>query len=91
MACDIARHSMQTAVMLVTQQPVSSPRGRPARARDGREARRHRLVAGRPVSAAGRLGGRPHVLRRRDGYYRFGIDLFVAGVEGMLPGGSKTR
>jgi len=93
MACDIARHSMQTAVMLVTQQPGELTTA--AELREGLMAEKRAAIASLPVDRFPLLAASAVAFTScedDDGYYRFGIDLFVAGVEGMLPRrASKTR
>ncbi|HZE51218.1 MAG TPA: TetR family transcriptional regulator [Jatrophihabitantaceae bacterium] len=93
MACDIARHSMQTAVMLVTQQPGELTTA--AELREGLMAEKRAAIASLPVDRFPLLAASAVAFTScedNDGYYRFGIDLFVAGVEGMLPRrASKTR
>jgi hypothetical protein len=86
MACDISRHAMQTAVMLVSQQPGELTRA--AELRETVMANKRAAIASLPADRYPLLVASADGLTScddEDGYYRFGIDLFVAGVEGMLP------
>jgi TetR/AcrR family tetracycline transcriptional repressor len=91
-AADIARHAMQTAVMLVTQQA-----GEPTIAVDQRdavmEAKRAGLAALPPkqfprlVEAADALTN----CADDEAYFRFGVNLFVDGVDAAAPGKRRAR
>jgi AcrR family transcriptional regulator len=84
-ACDVSRHAMQTAVMLVMQQPGELTTA--AELREGVMAEKRAALASLPSDRFPLLVASADALTSCDdeeGYYRFGIDLFVAGVEGML-------
>jgi AcrR family transcriptional regulator len=85
MACDISRHAMQTSVMLVSQQPGELTTA--AELRETVMAEKRKAIAALPIDRYPLLVASADGLTScddEDGYYRFGIDLFVAGVEGML-------
>lgn len=87
-AADIARHALQTAVMLVSGQAGTEP--------GIAEADRAAVLAAKAAALAGLPAGRfPH-LRAAAGaltdcadpaaYYRFGTELFVSGVQALQAG-----
>lgn len=90
MACDIASYAMQTAVMLVVRRP-----GEPTTAVDEREAittAKRTVLAQLPRDRYPLLVESAVALTSVDdeeAYYRFGIDLFIAGIEGIRPKGAK--
>lgn len=89
-ACDIASYAMQTAVMLVAQRP-GDPTS-PADERDSLTAAKRAAIAQLPRDRFPLLVESADELTSCDdeeGYYRFGIDLFIAGVEGIQPKGAK--
>jgi TetR/AcrR family tetracycline transcriptional repressor len=80
-AADIARHAMQTAVMLVDIEGDAEPGA--AEVRAALLDTKRRTLAGLPVDRY------PHLVEAADaltacedleGYYRFGVDLFITGV-----------
>ena len=90
MGCDISRHALQTAIMLVTQQPGELTTA--ADLREGLMAEKRAAIASLPADRYPLLVASAEALTSCDdvdGYYRFGIDLFVAGVEGMRPARAK--
>jgi hypothetical protein len=86
LACDIARNALQTAVMLVAQQPGELTTAVELRA--NLMAEKRAALASLPAHRFPLLVASADGLTScddEDGYYLFGIDLFVAGVEGMRP------
>ncbi|HEY7049051.1 MAG TPA: TetR/AcrR family transcriptional regulator C-terminal domain-containing protein [Jatrophihabitantaceae bacterium] len=89
-ACDIASYAMQTAVMLVAQRP-GEPTS-PADERDAVTTAKREAIAQLPRDRFPLLVESAEALTStddEDAYYRFGIDLFIAGVEGIRPKGAK--
>ncbi|HEU5007319.1 MAG TPA: TetR family transcriptional regulator [Jatrophihabitantaceae bacterium] len=82
-AGDVARTAMQTAIMLVSQQAGAEPAVPAAERQDVRSAKRDALAALPPdrfpnlVACADALTA----CEDPDGYFEFGVDLFVAGVD----------
>jgi TetR/AcrR family transcriptional regulator, tetracycline repressor protein len=91
-ACDVSRHAMQTAVMLVMQQPGELTTA--VELREGVMAEKRAAIASLPADRFPLLVASADSLTSCDdeeGYYQFGIDLFVAGVEGMLATRPKVK
>lgn len=85
-AADIARHAMQTAVMLVMNEAGAEPNAA-AEMREGlMEAKRNALKA-LPVDRYPRLVEAADAMtdcEDVDGYYEFGVEMFVAGARAAL-------
>jgi AcrR family transcriptional regulator len=85
-AADIARHAMQTAVMLVTNEAGAEPHAA-AEMRDSLLETKRNALKALPVDRY------PHLVEAADamtdcedvdGYYEFGVDMFVAGARATL-------
>jgi TetR/AcrR family tetracycline transcriptional repressor len=85
-AADIARHAMQTAIMLVMNEAGAEPYAAAEQREELLEAKRSALKAlpidryPRLVEAADAMTDCPDV----EGYYEFGVDMFVAGARATL-------
>jgi TetR/AcrR family tetracycline transcriptional repressor len=81
-AADVARHAMQTAVMLVTNEAGAEPHAAAEMREALLETKRNALKALPPdrypnlIEAADAMTDCEDV----DGYYEFGVDMFVSGV-----------
>ncbi|MEP7019255.1 MAG: TetR/AcrR family transcriptional regulator C-terminal domain-containing protein [Pseudonocardiales bacterium] len=85
-AADIARHAMQTAVMLVANEAGAEPNA-------AAEMRADLLATKRNALKALPIERYPHLVEAADamtdcedveGYYEFGVDMFVAGARATL-------
>jgi AcrR family transcriptional regulator len=85
-AADIARNAMQTAVMLVTNEAGAEPHA-------AAELRQGLLETKRNALKALPIDRYPHLVEAADamtdcedvdGYYEFGVDMFVAGARATL-------
>jgi hypothetical protein len=85
-SADVARTALQTAIMLVSQMPGAETQAAEEQREMLLEAKRAHIASLSPEQF-------PHVREASfaltdcadvDGYYDFGIDLFVAGAEALL-------
>lgn len=92
-ATDIGRTAMQTAVMLVTEEAGAEPGVAPEKRDQVREAKRS-AIAGLPPDRFPNLVACADAMTEcedEDAYYRFGVDLFIRGVEQLQLVGPAGR
>lgn len=91
-AADVARHAMQTAVMLVANEAGAEPAA--AEVRQALLDTKRKAIASLPPQRYRRLVEAAAALtdcEDADGYYRFGIDLFIAGVRAQRAAARRGR
>ncbi len=94
-ASEIARSALWTGMTLVMSEPGFEPDVDPGLSADERaEVRRRKQIelATLPIAKYPRLVECAPQMTcvEPEFHYRFGIDLFIAGVEAMAPGGSSA-
>lgn len=91
-SADVARHALQTAVMLVANEAGAEPGA--AEVRDALLETKRKAIARLPIERY------PHLVEAAaaltdcedsDGYYQFGVDLFIAGVRAQHAAARRSK